>query len=143
MRYSYFYVFPLHKYVGKADVVMTESVLMEFADGSSNVEDYTGRILFLFYQILNLVDQRIILGVGNSDGDLFLRHFNFKVHNILAFNFPIGFDLIFEESSISAGELFLKAVPDDSFFLILLNRVKLLTEHGRCKTSINTYKVNY
>ena len=121
MRYSYFYVFPLHKYVRKADVVMTESLLMEFIDGSSNAENSKGRILFLFYQILDLADQRNILGVGNSDGDLFLRHFNFKVHNIFAFNFPIGFDLIFEESSISAGELFLKAVPDDSFFLILLD----------------------
>lgn len=49
MGYSYFYVFAFNKYVGKADVVMAESFLMEFADGSSDVEDDAGRILFLFY----------------------------------------------------------------------------------------------
>lgn len=46
MRYSYFYLFALDKYVGKADVVMAESVLMEFAYGSSNVEDEADSILF-------------------------------------------------------------------------------------------------
>ena len=58
--------------------------------------------------------QRKIGGVGDSDSDLFLRHFDFKFGNILTFNFPIGLDLIFKDGCISAGELFIKAVPDDS-----------------------------